>query len=285
MSSKSPDGTHTDAVIVGGGHNGLVAACYLARAGRSVTLLERLHHVGGASVSERPFDGVDARLSRYSYLVSLLPTQIVEELGLPLELRRRRYASYTPVPGTDTGILIDNEDDARTREALRAASGDAGAFDAWQDFYGMTGRAAKRLAPTLLEPLRTRDELKRVLGDDAAWEALFEQPLGVALERAFADDVVRGIVLTDALIGTFARPREESLRQNCCFVYHVIGNGTGEWNVPVGGMGALSGALERLAREAGAVIVTGAEATAIESDGSAAEVRYTTADGDRRVTG
>src|SRR3954465_5770669 len=154
MSSKSPDGTHADAVIVGGGHNGLVAACYLARAGRSVTLLERLDHVGGASVSERPFDGVDARLSRSSYLVSLLPSRIVEELGLQVQLRRRRYASYTPVPGTDTGILIDNEDDARTREALRAASGDAGAFDAWRDFYAMTGRAARRLPPPPPRPPR-----------------------------------------------------------------------------------------------------------------------------------
>jgi phytoene dehydrogenase-like protein len=278
-----PRDGHVDAVIVGGGHNGLVAACYLARAGRSVTLLERLDHVGGASVSERPFAGVDARVSRYSYLVSLLPDQIVEELGLPIEVRRRRYASYTPVPGTDTGILIDNEDDARTREALRQASGDAGAFDAWREFYGMTGRAATRLAPTLLEPLRSRDELKRVLGDDEAWEALFEQPLGVALERAFADDVVRGIVLTDALIGTFARPRGQDLKQNRCFVYHVIGNGTGEWNVPVGGMGALSGALERMAREAGVTIVTDAEATSIESDGTTAEVRYTNGTGESRI--
>ena len=65
--------TRHDAVIVGGGHNGLVAAAYLARAGRSVLVLERREHAGGAAVSERPWPGVDARLSRYSYLVSLLP--------------------------------------------------------------------------------------------------------------------------------------------------------------------------------------------------------------------
>ena len=70
-----------DVVIVGGGHNGLVAAAYLARAGRSVLVLERRDHVGGAAVSERPWPGVDARLSRYAYLVSLLPQQIVDELG------------------------------------------------------------------------------------------------------------------------------------------------------------------------------------------------------------
>ena len=89
-----------DAVIVGGGHNGLVAAAYLARAGRSVLVLERRDHVGGAAVSERPWPGVDARLSRYAYLVSLLPQRIVDELGLQIRLGRRRISSYTPLPGT-----------------------------------------------------------------------------------------------------------------------------------------------------------------------------------------
>ena len=87
-----------DAVIIGGGHNGLVAAAYLARAGRSVLVLERRDHVGGAAVSERPWAGVDARLSRYSYLVSLLPRAIREELGLSIELRRRSVSSYSPRP-------------------------------------------------------------------------------------------------------------------------------------------------------------------------------------------
>src|ERR671910_1777603 len=80
--------TRHDAVIVGGGHNGLVAAAYLARAGRSVLVLERREHVGGAAVSERPWPGVDARLSRYSYLVSLMPKAVRDDLGLRVELRR-----------------------------------------------------------------------------------------------------------------------------------------------------------------------------------------------------
>ncbi|MGO8609778.1 NAD(P)-binding protein, partial [Rhizobium johnstonii] len=78
-----------DAVIVGGGHNALVAAAYLGRAGKRVVVLERLGHVGGAAVSERPWAGVDARLSRYSYLVSLLPRTIIDDLGLQIDLRRR----------------------------------------------------------------------------------------------------------------------------------------------------------------------------------------------------
>ena len=81
-----------DVVIAGGGHNGLVAAAYLAKAGRRVLVLERQDHTGGLAISTRAFPGVDVRLSRYSYLVSLLPTKIVKDLGLKLELRRRRYA-------------------------------------------------------------------------------------------------------------------------------------------------------------------------------------------------
>jgi phytoene dehydrogenase-like protein len=256
-----------DVVVVGGGHNGLVAAAYLARAGRSVLVLERSRRMGGAAISESPFPGVDARLSRYAYLVSLLPRWIVEELGLRFQTRRRRISSYTPVPGSDAGLLVDLDDTARTRASL----GDA--FDDWERFYDMVARVARAVFPTLLEPLPTRAELRDRVGDDEAWEALFEQPLGEALEATFDDDVVRGLVLTDALIGTFAGAHDADLRQNRCFLYHVIGNGTGSWDVPVGGMGALTDELARCAAAAGAELVTGAEATSIDADGRSAEVR------------
>ncbi|MGA5323268.1 phytoene desaturase family protein [Streptomyces seoulensis] len=276
------EGTRTyDAVIVGGGHNGLVAAAYLARAGRSVLVLERLGHTGGAAVSSRPFAGVDARLSRYSYLVSLLPDKIVRDLGLTFRVRGRTISSYTPVQrgGRATGLLVGGGEE-RTRRAFAELTGDEREFTAWQRFYGMTGEVARRVFPTLTEPLPTRAELRARVGDEGAWRALFEEPIGVTVEENFRDDLVRGVVLTDALIGTFADAHDPSLAQNRCFLYHVIGGGTGAWDVPVGGMGALTDALADAARAAGAEIVTGHEAVRIDTDGRTAEVTYRTADGE-----
>ncbi|MFI8849223.1 phytoene desaturase family protein [Streptomyces sp. NPDC053499] len=269
-----------DAVIVGGGHNGLVAAAYLARAGRTVLVLERLDTTGGAAVSTRPFAGVDARLSRYSYLVSLLPRKVVRELGLKFTLRKRTVSSYTPAhrDGRATGLLVGGGPD-RTRESFERLTGGNAEYSAWEAFYGMTQRVAERVFPTLTEPLPTRDELRRRVDDDAAWQMLFEVPLGAAIEEHFRDDLVRGVVLTDGLIGTFADAHDPSLRQNRCFLYHVIGNGTGDWDVPVGGMGALTDALADAARSAGAEIVTGHQVTRVETDGREhAEVTYRTAE-------
>ncbi|MDL2074853.1 NAD(P)/FAD-dependent oxidoreductase [Streptomyces sp. GXMU-J15] len=270
-----------DAVIVGGGHNGLVAAAYLARAGQSVLVLERLDRTGGAAISTRPFEGVDARLSRYSYLVSLLPKKIVRDLGLTFRVRARTISSYTPVErdGRATGLLVGGGE-RRTREAFARLTGGEREYAAWQRFYGLTGQVAQRVFPTLTEPLPGREELRRRVDDEEAWRLLFEEPIGVAIEDRFADDTVRGVVLTDALIGTFADAHDPSLKQNRCFLYHVIGGGTGDWDVPVGGMGALTDALAAAARAAGAEIVTGHEAVRIATDGTTAEVTYRTADGE-----
>ena len=99
-----------------------------------------------------------------------------------------------------------------------------------------------------------------------------EEPISALIEETFADDLVRGVVATDALIGTFAALDSPTLDQNICFLYHVVGNGTGEWRVPVGGMGALPAALHSAAASAGAEIRTDAEVTAVRTDGQAAEV-------------
>ncbi len=272
-------GANSEIVIVGGGHNGLVAAAYLAKAGRSVTVLERLNHVGGAAVSADAFAGVDARLSRYSYLVSLLPARIIADLGLDIQLVRRRYSSFTPEPGSNRGLLVDNADAAATTASF-ASVGAASDASAWNKFYGDTGRLARAMFPSVCEPLLHRSEARRLLGDDALWSTIFERPIGEAIEATFSNDLVRGVVLTDALIGTFAEAHDTTLAANRCFFYHVIGNGTGDWDVPVGGMGAVTSSLANAARVAGATLVTSAEVIAITPDG---EVRYQHDNGEHTI--
>src|SRR5437763_12167426 len=117
----------------------------------------------------------------------------------------------------------------------------------------MLERVGERILPTMTEPLRSREEMRSVVDDEEAWEALFERPLSELLERVLPDDVTRGIALTDGVIGTFAPADDPQLRQNRCFLYHVIG---GRWQVPVGGMGALTESLTRAAVAAGAEILT-----------------------------
>lgn len=279
------DGTSHDfdAIVVGGGHNGLVAAAYLARAGLRVRLLERQDHVGGAAVSALAFPGVEARLSRYSYLVSLLPSQIIDDLGASVRLARRRYSSYTPNPATGgkSGLLIGPQ-------STFAAVGAAADEPAFAEFYRRIRLLTERLWPTLIEPLQTRSEVRRQVLDGnedvaaAAWDAVMEQPIGHAITATLTDDLVRGVVATDALIGTFASANDPSLLQNICFLYHLVGGGTGNWDVPVGGMGAVTGALAAAATRHGAEIVTGADVFAIAPDG---EVRYREGGEERRVTG
>lgn len=270
-----------DVVIVGGGHNALVAAAYLAGAGRSVTLLERQPHLGGAAISAEVFPGVEARLSRYSYLVSLLPERIRRDLRLTVELARRRYSSYTPLPGTDRGLLVDTGDPQAT-EASFAAIGAASDHAAWNAFGDDTARLAAAIWPSVTDPLMTRTEARRAVGDDRVWAQLVDAPIGETIAQRFAHDLVRGVVLTDGLIGTFSPAVDAQLDANRCFLYHVIGGGTGHWDVPVGGMGAVSGALARAAREAGAELVTGAEVISVTPDG---EVSYRDGDGEHRLAG
>jgi phytoene dehydrogenase-like protein len=273
-----------DVVVVGGGHNALVAAAYLGRAGLSVLVLERRDEVGGAAVSGRVFAGVDARLSRYSYLVSLLPDQIVTDLGLRITLRSRPVASFTPVrrDGSDLGLLIERDEGPATAASFRELTGGDTEYAAWRSFYDQAGQLARAVAPALLEPLLPADDMRRRVAAEV-WDRFVDRPLGETIEASFGDDTVRGVVLTDALIGTFATAHQPDRLQNRCFLYHVIGNGTGEWRVPVGGMGAVTAELARAALAGGALLVTDAEVVGVAADGHEASVTYRQGDSELAV--
>jgi phytoene dehydrogenase-like protein len=259
-----------DVVILGAGHNGLVAASYLGHAGLSVLLLEKNDYIGGATTSQKVFPDYEARLSRYSYLVSLFPEKIIRDLGLKLELRRRATGSFTPYikSGQHHGLLISNVDEGQSRRSIVDLTGSETEFEQMKKFYNLSRLFAEHAWDSMLEPLVSKEELKRRFeADDVsreAWRSLAEEPLGRALERYLEDDLLRGLVLTDAKVGIFTHPHDPSLVQNRCFLYHLIGNKTGEWKVPVGGMGAVARELEEAARSAGAEFLTNVDLVDID---------------------
>ncbi|SDO25964.1 Phytoene dehydrogenase-related protein [Nakamurella panacisegetis] len=269
-------------LVVGGGHNGLVASILAARTGARVTLLEAADHLGGASVGSRVFAGHPVRLSRYSYLVSLMPQQLIDELGIDLTLLSRDVSSYTPYrrDGVPGGLLVERKPGPATSASFRALTGSDREFQAWQQFYAECAQMARVLAPALSGPMRTRSQVREAVVAAAGpqlWTDIFETPLGVGITRRFDDDLVRGVVATDGLIGTHTSLFDESLLANRCFLYHLIGRGTGEWLVPMGGMGAVAEALTARAVEVGVQIVTGARVVSAGEDTDG--VRAATADG------
>ena len=255
-------GKKYDVVIIGGGHNGLVAATYLARAGKSVRIVEANAEIGGATQSVRAFPEYDANLSRYSYLIALLPDKIVNDLGLSFECVSREVSSYTPY-GENKGLYVSRLWDSKTESSFLELDPSGNEGQAWQDFYSEVGQFAERIAPTLLEPLKTRSELREQINLDQVWQYLVEEPIGKVITERFHNDIVRGVVLTDALIGTFASAFD--IQANICFLYHLIGNGTGEWKVPKGGMGALTSELVQKALSLGVEIKVNAKVKSIDA--------------------
>ena len=269
-----------DVVILGAGHNGLVAAAYLARAGLDVLLLEKNDYIGGATTSQRIFPDYEASLSRYSYLVSLLPEKIIRDLGLQLELRTRETASFTPYRrnGKHDGLLLSNLSESVGRKSLMELTGGDAEFTQLQRFYRLGRVLAEEVWDTMLEPLRAKDEVARQFAQDdfkrEAWRSIVEEPLGCAIERHLEDDLVRGLVFTDAKIGLLTHPHDGTLLQNRCFIYHVIGNRTGEWKVPVGGMGRVADELIRVAHGAGAKMLTRVQVRCLHFSTQARSVEF-----------
>lgn len=269
-----------DVVILGAGHNGLVAATYLARAGLRVLLLEKNRYIGGATASHRAFPDFDARISRYAYLVSLLPEKIIHDLGLNLELRRRSVGSFTPYVKNSNprGLLLSNASAEISQESLRQLTGTDTEYEQLRKFYRLARVFAEEVWDTMLEPLVSKQDLERRFRSEAvrreAWRSLVEEPLGLAVERHLQHDLLRGLVFTDAKIGLLTHPHDPTLLQNRCFIYHVIGNRTGEWKVPVGGMGRVAGELERAARQAGAEMLARVQIKSLDLGGKNQAIHF-----------
>jgi phytoene dehydrogenase-like protein len=276
-------GRRYDAVIVGGGHNGLVCAAYLARAGQRVLVLERREVVGGAAVTEEPWPGF--RVSTASYVVSLLQPTIVRDLAL----RRHGYhvypldpAYFTPFPD-GRGILMWDEPRKASREIAKLSRRDAGAFIEYQHDLSELADFVRPLllrAPPSLE-LRSLDDLREALfvglhllrHRRLMSKVIDLMTMSVAdfLDRYFTDDAVKGALCPGGVIGMWGGPMSPGSAY--VLLHHrmgEVGGYTGAWGFVRGGMGELSECLARAARTAGAEVRTGAPVAGIlTADGRA----------------
>jgi len=286
-------GESFDAIVVGGGHNGLTAAAYLARAGLRTCVLERRDVLGGACVTEEVWPG--HRVSRASYVVSMLSPKVVADL----ELKRFGYEAHPLDPAYATfgphGPAFFHNDAARTRESLRRLSPrDAERYEA---FEAMLERMADFLRPLMHRPppaLGSRHpgdllSLLREAGRAAGLPArevhtlfrVMTQSVADLLDDWFESDVLKGTLASTGVVGVWAGPRTPGTAYN--LLHHALGEldgVSGLWGQVVGGMGGVSAALARSAEAAGATVRTGALVRSIDVEGGSAR-GVTLADGEQ----
>jgi len=273
-----------DAVVVGGGHNGLVAAAYLARSGLDTLVCERRGVVGGAAVSEHPF-GPGCTVTSLSYVVSLLSPGLVRDLGL----RSHGYHVYPQgpyfAPRADGRALRLPHDAAERRAEIAAFSAaDAAAYDSYEAYLAgmaaifgpLLGEIPPRLGSRRPQDLWRQGLLLRYLrklDTRAAVDAtrLATGSIADLLDRYFTSDAVRGLLSVSGVIGTWAGPRSSGT--GYVMLHHHIGGVDGQagaWGFPRGGMGGVTTALAAAARSFGAEIRTDAEVARIRTSGGRA---------------
>ena len=258
-----------DVIVIGGGHNGLVHAAYLARAGRRVLVLERRHVVGGAAVTEEVVPGF--KFSVCSYVVSLLRPEIIRELDLPrqgLEILPLD-GTFTPMPNGD--YLWRVNDHAKTRrEIARHSKVDAEAYDEYGKAMVDMGRFVKPILnmtppdPTSLDPRGLLDLLSlgrrfQALSDDDKYNQIQLMTMGAVdfLDQWFETDVLKATMAASGIIGTFLGVRSPGTAY--VLLHHYMGEIDGafrSWGLSRGGTGAISNAIAGAAREAGVEIRT-----------------------------
>ncbi|GAA2395613.1 FAD-dependent oxidoreductase [Catellatospora methionotrophica] len=272
--------TH-DVIIIGGGHNGLVAAAYLARAGRRVVVLERRDTVGGAAVSERPF-GPDFLVTSLSYVVSLLPPDMVADL----RLAEHGYHVYEQgpyfAPRRDGRHLHLVSDPQRRREEIgKFSKADADAYERWETWLGGLGAKVGPLLDAIPPKLGSRRPgdllgqaslLKTLRNVDvrAAFDLtrLFTASVADLVEDRFESDAMRGLLSVSGVIGTWGGPR--SAGTAFVTLHHHLdqtGGQSAAWGFPRGGMGGVTAAMAASARAFGAQIRTGAAVARIDTTG------------------
>ncbi len=270
-----------DVVVIGGGHNGLVAAAYLARSGLSTLVCERRGVVGGAAVSEHPF-GPGYTVTSLSYVVSLLPPQLVRDL----RLESHGYHVYPQgpyfSPRTDGRYLrLPYEPAARHAEIAKFSARDAGVYGKYEAHMSALGEVFGPMLnqiPPRLGSRRPQDLLQqgmllrhlRKLDTRGTVDAtrLLTGSIADLLDRYFESDAVRGLLSVSGVIGTWAGPRSPGT--GYVMLHHHIGGVDGQsgaWGFPRGGMGGVTSALHAAARAAGAKIRTGAEVARIRTVG------------------
>ena len=269
-----------DVFVVGGGHNGLVAAGLLAKRGARVTVLERRERVGGAATTEQPW-GPDYKMSALSYVVSLIPPEIVRDL----DLARHGYKIHPQngyfVPYRDgRSLQLPDHDPARRHAQISQFSKtDADAYEHWDAWLG---RLADVLGPLLSTiPPRLGSTRPRDLVDQArlAWTLrrlgvagagdvtrLFTMSIADLLDEWFGSPQMQGVLSVSGVIGTWAGPRSPGTA--FVMAHHKVGDAgegqLGSWGFPEGGMGAVSDALRAAATAHGAVVRTGAPVARID---------------------
>ncbi|MGO9142716.1 MAG: phytoene desaturase family protein [Streptosporangiaceae bacterium] len=270
-----------DVVVIGGGHNGLVAAGYLAKSGLSTLVCERRDVPGGAAVSEHPF-GPDYTVTSLSYVVSLLPPALVRDL----QLARHGYHVFPQgpyfAPRADGSYLrLPYGEAERRAEIAKFSARDAAAYDEYEAHLAAIGailgpmldeippRLGSRRAPDLWRQAMLLRHLRKLdMRGAVDVTRLLTGSIADLIERYFESDALLGLLSVSGVIGTWAGPRSAGTAY--VMLHHHIGGVDGQaggWGFPRGGMGGVSAALAGAARSFGAELRTGAEVARIRTSG------------------